>query len=162
MALLPALVSALLRRDAMVTVQDSGGLLRTRGSHPNLKVLGFVEDFAGEIAGCDLVVWPSSPSGYASRTSGIIWNAIAAGVPLVLPSVCLPAQIAHEQGAAVFYHHHSVPAILKAVQHARRSYTALAALAEQKAWDWSVTEGVDRLAVAIQVCTGGAVTGVNP
>jgi hypothetical protein len=147
--ILPALCQEMLGRGKRVTVHDSSGSMRVNATVPNLKTLGFVTDITPHIAECDLVIWPSDPANYVTKTSGIVWNAIAAGVPLVLPSLCLPARIAHECGAAVFYGQNAAPSILEAFARAEENFPALAERASQQAAAWRSTEGIDRLAAAI-------------
>jgi hypothetical protein len=47
---------------------------------------------------CDLVVWPSDPSRYEKRTSGIVFHCLANGVPVVVPENTLPSRILESYG----------------------------------------------------------------
>lgn len=53
--------------------------------------------------GCDVILWPASASAYRTRTSGIVFNALANGIPIVMPNNCRPYDIVRE-----YYHPHSV------------------------------------------------------
>lgn len=147
--MLPDLIRELIDRGKLVVMHDSGLALNVSGEHPNLTVLGFTNDIAAEIAACDLVVWPSDAASYATRTSGIVWTAIATGTPLVMPALCLPARIALERGAAVFFGTNCLPSIAEAIGIAERGYPALLELAGRRALEWSRTEGIERLALRI-------------
>lgn len=71
LAILPELVTALVRRGFQVVVQDSNFSIQGKGTHPNIEVLHFVPDFAAEIARCDLVIWPSRWEAYLESHSGV-------------------------------------------------------------------------------------------
>jgi glycosyltransferase involved in cell wall biosynthesis len=117
--------------------------------HPDVALLGFVDDFPRALAACDLIVWPSDPQYYAARSSGVVWEAIASGRPLVVPSLCLPAQIALHAGAATFFHQPTARSVLRGVDEAIATYPALARRATEQARRWQATEGTARLAAAL-------------
>lgn len=142
---LSPLVTALLDDGFEVVVQDSGGSVAARSPHPRLQLLPFVADFAAEIARCDLVVWPSRWEPYATQLSGVVSECVATGVPVILPSGCLPAMVAARFGCGVFFHDHTVDAILAAVHESARDYAAIAARARDAARAWQAVNGTDRL-----------------
>jgi glycosyltransferase involved in cell wall biosynthesis len=147
--LIPELIEALVVRGLKVTIQDSGGRIALRQPHPDIAVLGYVDDFAAALADCDLIVWPSGPEHYAARTSGVVWEAIASGRPVVVPSGCLPAQIAYHDGAATFFHQATAASVLRAIDEAVEQYGDLARRADRMAQRWRATEGTAHLAAAL-------------
>lgn len=151
--LLPALIAGLLERDLSAVVQSSFQRLQELPEHPDLEVLDYVEDFPGLVARCDLILWPSDPVRYRYRSSGVGWVAIACGVPLVMPSMCLPGHIAAEHGAACFFHRFDAEFILRAVDRALSDYSRLSELAATRAETWNRKEGPDLLARAILAMT---------
>lgn len=146
LSLIPSLVKALLARGYEVVVQDSGGSVGTSNTHPKLRVLPFVPDFGAEIAACDLVVWPSHAEPYVQRYSGVVAETIASGVPVAVPSGCLPAALAARFGCPLFFHEHSVASILEAIDEAAADYPAFAARALAAADAWHRVNGTARLA----------------
>lgn len=148
--LLPQIVDAMLGQGFEVVLQDSGGAIERGQPHPGLTVLPFVADFAREIARCDLVVCPSPWDAYVMNPSGVASECIASGVPVVLPSGCLPADIAARFGCGIFFHDTSAPAVLEAVDDARREFARHAARAEKAALAWRAVNGSDRLAAWIE------------
>jgi len=150
LSLIPGLVKALLGRGFEVVVQDSGGSIGTSNAHPKLRVLPFVPDFGAEITACDLVVWPSHAEPYAQRYSGVVAESIASGVPVAVPSGCLPAALAARFGCPLFFHEHSVASILEAIDEAAADYPAFAARALAGAHAWHQVNGTARLANRIR------------
>ncbi|MEZ5734546.1 MAG: hypothetical protein R3E09_01875 [Novosphingobium sp.] len=144
--LVPGLVEGLLERGLKVVVQSSFMPIPEMPRHPNLELLDFVADFPALVASCDLVLWPSTARLYAYRASGIAWVAIASGVPMVMPSTCLPAQIVAEHGAASFFHFLQTQFVLRAVDTAVENYSGLSALALIQAEKWNRSQGPDHLA----------------
>jgi glycosyltransferase involved in cell wall biosynthesis len=144
--LLPQLVSDLLERGFEVVVQDSGRSILREGYHPRLTVLPFVPDFPAEIARCDLVIWPSRAEAYLQAYSGIVSECIATAVPVILPSDCLPADVAARFETGVYFNEFSREAILGAVDKVQRAYPAVAARARAAATQWHAENGTERLA----------------
>ncbi|MFI4933376.1 MAG: glycosyltransferase [Caulobacterales bacterium] len=143
--LMPELVAALLGRNYEVVVHDSGGALTRKESLPGLEMLAFVDDFAAEIARCDLVIWPSRWESYAGATSGVVSECIATGVPVILPSGCLPADLAVRFGCGTFFHEFSCEAILEAVDEAAARFPTLVAQARAAVTAWRAKNGTERL-----------------
>ena len=64
-----------------------------------LQALGWViSNLLTVVAACALVVWPSNAGPYAPRYSGVVAESIASGVPVEVPSGCLPAALAARFG----------------------------------------------------------------
>jgi hypothetical protein len=147
-ALLPELVSRLLRDGFEVVLHDSGGLVRA-GNAPGLTVLGYVPFLPEEIAKCDLVVVPYDPTIYRSRGSGIVWDAIASGVPLIVPSGTAPSRLVDETGAGKTIDALSVDAICRAIIDVRQNYERVATAAFEASRRWQATHGVKRFVAAM-------------
>lgn len=148
--ILPELVRGLLLRGYEVVMQDSGGRMADVGADPNLNVLSFVEDFAAEIAQCDLVIWPSRWESYQQQCSGVVSEAVASGVPVILPSGSLPAQTAGRLHAGIPFHEFRAAAILAAVDETARNYAAESSRSQAAALAWQATNGTDRLVASIE------------
>ena len=144
--LMPELVMALLERGCEVVVQDSGGAIRRQGhDNPKLIVLPFLADFPSEIARCDVVIWPTQLKAYTENLSGVVSECIATGVPVILPSGCMPAAIASRFGCGIFFHEFSRDGILEAVDEATQQFPAHFARAHAAATAWRAVNGTDRL-----------------
>ena len=144
--LLPLLVTRLLERGYEVVLQDSGGRIRAEQQHPRLHVLPFVEDLPAAMSKCDLVVWPSRWQDYTVQCSGIVSECIASGVPVLLPSGCLPAELALRMGCGALFHEHTGDAILAAVEDAARHHAARVRAARAAADRWNRDHGTMRFA----------------
>lgn len=145
LALMPELAAALVARGYEVVVQDSSGQLAPPMNDPRITRLGHIDDFAAELARCDLVVWPSLRESYTQSLSGVVSEAIATGVPVIVPSGCLPAQVVARYGCGVYFHDYSCAAILAAVAEAGRDFPGLCARARAAALAWHGRNGTDRL-----------------
>jgi glycosyltransferase involved in cell wall biosynthesis len=155
--LMPQLVKALLERGFEVLVQDSSGTVhRQGGEDPRLIVLPFVADFPAEIARCDVVIWPSQWEAYVESFSGVVSECIATGVPVIMPSGCLPAKLASRFGCGIFFHEYSCDAILEAVDEAAERFPALVAQAHAAATAWRAVNGTDRLVDWIEAHSAGS------
>ena len=154
LAIVPELVTALVRRGFQVVVQDSNFSIQGKGTHPNIEVLHFVPDFAAEIARCDLVIWPSRWEAYLESHSGVMSECVATGVPIIAPSGCMPAEVLARFGGGTFFHEFSLDAILEAVDVAALDFPALVARARAAARLWHAENGTDRLAAWIDAHAG--------
>jgi len=152
--LIPELVTALVAKGHEVVVQDSSGQLRRKGNDARVTVLEYIDDFPAELARCDAVIWPSHWESYTSSLSGVVSESIATGVPVIVPSGCIPAQIVTRYGCGVFFHNYSSVAILDAVAEAARDFAGLCARAREAAMAWHDQNGTDRLVAWIEQHTG--------
>ena len=152
--LIPELVAALLSKGYEVVVQDSSGNVKRNRDDPRIRVIEYIEDFPAELAQCDIVIWPSNWEAYTDSLSGVVSESIATGVPVIVPSGCIPAKIAARYGCGVFYHEHSSAAILDAVAKAAREFPNLCARAHEAAIAWHNQNGTDHLAAWIEQQAG--------
>ncbi len=155
--IMPQLVDALLNRGFEVVVQDSSGKLRAKVSSQRLRVLDFIDDFAAEIARCDAIVWPSRWESYTHGWSGVVSESIATGVPVIVPSGCIPAEMVARYETGTFFHDFSTEAILAAIDEAVECYPALLAAASVAAGEWRACNGTERLVEWLENHTGAIV-----
>ena len=154
--ILPPLVDALLHKGFEVVIQDSSGKIKVRSYNSRLRVLDFIDDFPAEIAKCDAIVWPSRWEAYTHSWSGVVSESIATGVPVIVPSGCIPAELVARYEAGTYFHEFSTEAILAAVEDAAARYPRLLAAARAAARDWSAHNGTARLAEWLESHSGVA------
>ena len=149
--LLRELVPILSAKGFEVVVQDSGG-----GDRYGEKalVLPFVEDFAAELARCDAVIWPSLPEAYACSFSGVVSECIASGVPVIMPSGCVPADMAARFDCVHYFHEHSCGGVMEALERLTGDLAATLARCEAARRAWHACNGTDRLATRIEELAG--------
>lgn len=100
-ALLGEVVSELLQKEFSVVVQNSGDEMTI----PKGAVLkGFIQDFAEEISKTDLIVLPYDSVSYQYKGSGILSEAIATGVPVIVTQGTAPGRIVekYKNGVLIF------------------------------------------------------------
>lgn len=146
--LAPPLVSILLQEGYQVVVHDSGNLFGS-ATAPGLTRIGYVPDLAAEIAKCDLAVLPYDANAYRSRESAIVWDALASGIPVVVPNGTAPALRVLTSGAGKVFHFPTVDSIHRAIVEAKMDYPQIAAAAFRASQQWARTEGVAKLANAL-------------
>lgn len=147
-SLIPALIDALLSQGYQVIVQSSGKEPEPQ-SRPGLTALGFVPDLAVEIAKCDLVVLPYMPERYRRKGSGILMDALASGVPAVVPFDTTLGRWIDRTGAGTQFVHRQAEPVLGAIEQAQERYPALARAAYQASLMWKAHHGLDRFAQAL-------------
>lgn len=144
-ASVPALISALLNEGYQVVLHDSGNAFGPE-QLPGLTRIGYVPDLAAEIARCDLIVVPYEAGSYRARESAIVWDALASGVPVVVPYGTAPALRVLTSGAGKVFHFPTVESIRQAIGEARTDYHEIAAAAFHTSRKWRESQGVAKLA----------------
>ncbi len=147
--LLEPLICRLLALGYEVLLQDCNGVPNPWMDDPGLTVLGFVPDFRAAVASCDLLVWPSRSEKYRMRISGVVCEAIASGVPVVVPSGCGPAALTEKYGCGTLFHEFTVESVLEAIAEAASGYPALSSAARLAAIRWGEEHGIGRLAAMV-------------
>jgi hypothetical protein len=123
-------------------------------NHPNLTVLDHRGNFPEKVELCDLVVAPYRWSEYTGgRGSGVVYQAIASGVPCVAPYASSPGRTLSRIGSGSLFTEFSPAGLLKAIEHARANYPALADAAYRGALEWREHHG---LAKFIDVMIGNS------
>lgn len=146
--ILPWLVPQLIRDGHEVVMHDSGGMVQVEASD-RLTVLGFVPSLVQEIAKCDLVVTPYFAERYRSRGSGVVWDSIASGVPVIVPDATACGAMVRALGAGKTFATPSADAVYGAIRAARDDYPAIAKAACEASKRWLESEGSRHHAAAM-------------
>ena len=147
-AVLPELIRRLHGKGYELIVQDSGNKLRNQAL-PGVRYLGYVPDLGEEIGRCDLVVAPYVPEDYRTQGSGIVWEAIARGVPVAVTADTSPGRFIEGIGAGVTFTSLDPESICSAVAATAASYARLAEAAYRAAMDWPEHHGTSRFVAAM-------------
>jgi hypothetical protein len=146
--LLPTLVARLLRDGFQVVLHNSGRRLHVEDA-PGLTVLGYLPCLAEEIAKCDLVIVPYDPTKYRLMGSGIVWDAIASGVPVIVPSDTAPSVLVNETGAGRTVSVVSIDAICRAITDVQQNYEQISTAAFNASRRWHTSQGVKPFVAAM-------------
>jgi glycosyltransferase involved in cell wall biosynthesis len=138
-----------------VTLQNSNPRYQDP-SHPQVKVLPFVEDFAEPIRDCDLVVLPYDIDSYAGKGSGILAQATAVGIPVVGPLGTLPGRIIEKYQLGPLFGVSTADAIYAAVKRAQQDYPRYAGNAFNAAHGIGKHYGAQQFAEALLACAAQA------
>ena len=146
--LLPELISKLLQDGYQVVLHDSGNLVQAKKS-ADLTVLGYVPSLPEEIAQCDLIVLPYHPEAYRNRGSGVVWDAIASGIPVVAPANTSPGRWVAELGTGKLFVLFTADDIYRAIKEVDSQYAGIAGKAFAASERWLETHGVKNFVRAI-------------
>lgn len=146
--LVSEIVKRLLEQGYQVVFQDSANR-QFLPEHAALTRIGFVPRIGDAIAKCDLVVLPYDPARYRSKGSGILWESLATGVPVVAPFGTAPGRWIEATGAGTLFSHANADAITGAIRRAGEVYPTIARAAAQVAREWPKRHGVERFVRAM-------------
>lgn len=141
--LIPQLVPELLKKGYVPVVHDSAGRMLRGSPPPGIELHGYVDDIRALVASCDLVVLPYSAQQYRVMSSGLLWEALASGVPAVVAAGTAPASTLLESGAGRTFAEPAVTDILAAIQRVQHDYPAVAHAAWTASSAWALRHGVD-------------------
>lgn len=149
--LFETLGKALVARGHEIVLQDSSDSDARPLDFPVTR-LGYVDRFAEALRRCDLVVVPYDASVYRSQGSGVAWEAVASGVPVLAPAGTAAGSFVTLHGAGVTFGRSTAEDICRAVDEASARYREIAEAAHRASLGWLEAEGVDRF---VDVLTAG-------
>ena len=141
-ALFEPLISQLLQQGYYVVLHDSNDRSEGTSGDRFRLLIGFVQNLAEEIAACDLVIAPYRPEQYRFKGSGLVWSALANGVPVVAPRRSAPGRLVESRGAGKLFDAFTPQSILEAIGDAGRDYVSIADAARQVSLGWSSEHGI--------------------
>jgi hypothetical protein len=148
------LITRCLSAGFKVLTQEDESVPAALRLHPNLTVLGFRGDFPSKVERCDLLVAPYVADVYrAGRGSGVVWQAIASGVPCVAPLHSCPGRSLEDVGSGSFFSELSANSVFEGILYAQKSYPVLADAAFRGAKEYCEHNGLSRF---IDVMINGA------
>lgn len=115
---------------------------------PGVERLRFVDDLAGPISSCDLVVLPYGIEQYRRKGSGILGQCMAIGIPVVGPLGTMPGRTIEQYGMGPLFPQLTAQSIYDTIKFARRNYAGFAQGAFQVAKQFSRQNGSARFAEA--------------
>jgi glycosyltransferase involved in cell wall biosynthesis len=120
--------------------------LRARGGHIRADVVAGPlsrNAYLRQLLDCDLVLLPYWASNYAMRASGVFADALAMGVPVVVPAQTWMAdRLGEGWGAGEVFTHSDVAEIRESILRALASLPALKARAAQRQSAWRAAHSV--------------------
>ena len=116
----------------------------TPPKHPRIESIGFVDDLAVPIAGCDLVVLPYDPEQYRIKGSGILAQALALGIPATAPFGTLPGRTIEQFQAGQLFGSLTPQAIFATIRFMDRNYARFAANAIRAGEVFAKQHGAER------------------
>jgi hypothetical protein len=148
-SLFGGLIERALKADFKVVTQAVAAVPAGMRTHPGLTLLDNAGEFAPKLERCDLLVAPYQWHRYVGRGSGIIWQAIASGVPCVAPEGASLSRVMARSGSASLFSQLTLDGVFAAILRARENYPALAEAAFRAAGEWRETNGLARFVDAM-------------
>ena len=145
-SMLPGLVKSLLISGYEIVIQDSGNVItgEVGAKQDRIALLPYVDDFAKAMSPCDLIVMPYQKESYRFMGSGILWEAVASGIPVVVPAHTTLANIIEETGGGVCFDFETIDSVLDAIDRASKNYDQIAKDAYDSSAVWLQTNGVKK------------------
>jgi glycosyltransferase involved in cell wall biosynthesis len=140
MDLLQPLINFLIAKNINIIFHDSSGYIKF--DHPNVNCLGFVENLTNEISKCDLIILPYLQEEYSHRGSGILYEALASGVPALVPFNTTLAEHIEESGSGIMFFDHTAESIIEAFNIAEARYKDISTNASIVSKKWSQKHGI--------------------
>ncbi|MEO6608316.1 MAG: glycosyltransferase [Aestuariivirga sp.] len=128
----PAVVNSLVTSGFRLVVQDPAGRLNG-ASHPAVKIISFVEDFRMPMQSCSALLLNYDPASYATSTSGVAWEALATGTPVIYSRGTASANTFHNYNCGLAFDYGSIDQIHRAVLRLHQNYSKHLELAEAAA-----------------------------
>jgi len=154
MQLIAGAIALCLRAGLQVLTQTHECVPVPLRKHPGLEVLDHRGAFPEKVERCDLVIAPYQWSEYTGgRGSGVVYQAIASGIPCVAPYASSPGRSLSRIGSGSLFNEFTSAGIFKAIQSAQANYPALAEAAYRGAQEWREHNG---LAKFVDVMIGGS------
>ncbi len=138
--LLEPLIKFLVSKNIHIILHDSSS--KIRANHPSVTVINYVESLANEIAKCDLVILPYDQKEYSHKGSGILYEAIASGVPALVPFNTTLAKHVEETGAGVSFFDNDIESIYEAFETLQSTYGDIKKNACVASKKWKQVHGI--------------------
>jgi hypothetical protein len=146
-SLMTELIERLVAEGYLVTLHNTNRSYEGP-AHPQVELLGFVEDIAEPIAACDLVVLPYDIARYRTTGSGILVQCLALGIPVTGPAGTLPGNTIGQAGVGPLFDALTADAIHAAIEAAEQNYATFARQAHQYARKFVQHNGAAKFAEA--------------
>lgn len=145
-----SLIARCLRAGLKILVQSERVVPPALKSHPDVTVTGYDGSFPDKVERCDLVAAPYRAEKYSGgRGSGVIWQAIASGVPCVAPRYSTPGRTLAGIGSAAYFSVPSAAGVFEAICEAQNNYSSLADAAFRGAVEYEQGNGLAKFVDAI-------------
>lgn len=149
-SLIGSLITRCLQAGFKILVQAERVVPPALKGNPDVTVAGYDGSFPSKVERCDLVVVPYRADKYSGgRGSGVVWQAIASGVPCVAPRYSTPGRTLAGIGSATFFSGLSVAAVFEAIREAQSAYSSLAEAALRGAMEFRKGNSLARFVDAI-------------
>uniref|UniRef100_Q3ASK5 Glycosyltransferase n=1 Tax=Chlorobium chlorochromatii (strain CaD3) TaxID=340177 RepID=Q3ASK5_CHLCH len=141
--LVAKLTDLLTKKGYEIVIQDSTESFKSTG-YSNVTILGYVANIALEISKCDCVILPYNPIKYQTKGSGILWDALASGVPVIAPVGTAIGRWIQYCGSGRLFHEFDVNSIIHQFELLSENYDEYVSIAIKNASIWSVKHGIDK------------------
>lgn len=143
------LVVALRAQGYGVVLHDSSGTVQAVGNDRGLMVFGYEKDFHAVLRYCDVVVLDYDLDAYRFNGSGIAWECIASGIPLVAPLGTSISRLLQQHRCGSTFVGSNLASLLESLKEVLDSYERFASDAHRARTQYHGVNGTERLAEAL-------------
>ena len=144
--LLPQIVNNLLQLGYEVILQDSEGKLAAQfKSSKNLRVFNFVPSIGDLIQECDAVLLNYDPVFYRYSGSGIAWESIACGAPILAPAGTTVSRLIREYQTGATFCPNNPASMYRMLNTVRDDFPTYSENARQASATYKATHGTAKL-----------------
>lgn len=145
------LIKGLTELDFNVNFNDSSEKIKiTNNMVDKVKSYGYVEDLGEIIAQSDAVILPYDKNFYRFNGSGIAWQSISSGVPLVAPAGTSISKMLSIYNNGVLFYDNSSKSILNAVVEMRSNFNSISNYSYEAMIKWRVINSLDKFIEIIE------------
>jgi hypothetical protein len=139
--LVPMVVNAILQSGFKVLLQDVSGIIES-APHPDVKIIGFIDDFRAVMSECAAIIINYHPESYATASSAVAWEAMLTATPILHTRHIATAQMLESFNCGIPFDYGNEAQLLKALMELKRNYPQHARRAKQGARKYQEKHGI--------------------
>jgi glycosyltransferase involved in cell wall biosynthesis len=145
------LIKGLVDLDFNVNFNDSSEKIKINNTIADkIKSYGYVEDLSEIITQSDAVILPYDKDFYRYNGSGVAWQSISSGVPLVAPAGTSISRMLSIYNNGVLFYNNSSESILNAVVEMKAKYDSISHHSYEAMIKWRAINSIDNFIELIE------------
>lgn len=142
MRIITPLINFLVSKNISVILHDSSQKIKF--NHSKVKCVNFVENLCDEISRCDLIILPYQQDEYRDRGSGILYMALASGIPVLVPSDTTLSKYIEFYKSGIIFHDNRIENLIYAFEIAQATYKMIKKNAFFASQSWAKENGTKK------------------
>ena len=145
--LLPQLISNLTQKGLKVIVQNSdpnSNLVNAIDKNQNVQVMGYVQNIGDLITKCSVILLNYDTENYKATGSGIAWEALASGVPILAPAGTTMSKLIEKFSCGCIFDSNNTTSKYNELQFMKEKYKEYKKLAQLASIQYHLIHGTHR------------------